>query len=326
MRYLITGGAGFIGSHLSERLLDRGDSVIVLDDLSTGSHRNIQAIERHERFRFVYGSVTDSSLVTECVKEADQVFHLASAVGVKLVIEEPVRTIETNINGASVVFGICARYRVPILLTSTSEVYGKSSSLPFAEDTDSVIGPPIHRRWAYACAKALDEFLALAYWRQTGLPVVLARLFNTVGPRQTGRYGMVIPRLVGQALAGEPLTVYGDGTQTRCFCHVRDAIGALIKLLDRPECAGEVYNVGTTEQVSIGDLARRIAELTGSGSSLRLIPYETAYGQGFEDMQHRVPSLDKIRRSIGYAPEHSLTDALEDIIVWERTARSGGKP
>ncbi len=318
MRHLVTGGAGFIGSHLAERLLGQGDSVTVLDDLSTGSHRNLREIEKHERFRFVYGSVTDPSLVTECVKDADRVYHLASAVGVKLIIEEPVRTIDTNINGASVVFGICARYRVPVLLTSTSEVYGKSTRLPFAEEDDSVIGPPVHRRWAYACAKALDEFLAMAYWHETGLPVVVARLFNTVGPRQTGRYGMVIPRLVKQALAGEPLSVYGDGRQTRCFCHVKDAVAALVALMDRPECAGGVFNIGSREQVSINDLARRIVEITGSSSAIGHIPYERAYGEGFEDMPHRVPSLDKIRASIGFTPSLGLADILEDIVAWQR--------
>ena len=314
MRYLITGGAGFIGSHLAETLLQRGDSVVVLDNFSTGAHENLKDVDGHDQFRLVYGSVTDKALVTECVKEVDRVYHLASAVGVKLIIEKPIETIETIVEGASTVFGACARYRLPVLLTSTSEVYGKSEALPFAEDSDSIIGPPVYRRWAYASAKALDEFLALAYWHQIKLPVVLVRLFNTVGPRQTGQYGMVVPRLIRQALSGQPLTVYGDGNQSRCFCHVNDAVEALVTLLDEPACAGELFNVGSTEQVSIKDLAKKIISQTGSRSEIQYVPYEKAYGNGFEDMRHRVPSLEKIKKQIGFNPKHDLSTIIQTIV------------
>ena len=318
MRYLITGGAGFIGSHLAEALLLRGDSVTVLDNFSTGAHENLKRAEDSERFKLVYGSVTDKELVTECVKEVDRVYHLASAVGVKLIIEKPIETIETIVEGASTVFGACARYRLPVLLTSTSEVYGKSEALPFSEDSDSIIGPPMYRRWAYASAKALDEFLALAYWHQIKLPVVLVRLFNTVGPRQTGQYGMVVPRLIRQALSGQALTVYGDGNQSRCFCHVDDAVRALIELLDRPECAGELFNVGSTEHVTISELAKKIIAETESKSQISYVPYDEAYGQGFEDMRHRVPSLEKIEKEIGYEPEHNLSSIIQSIVAHEQ--------
>lgn len=314
MRYLITGGAGFIGSHLAERILGQGDSVIVFDDFSTGTRENIRLLEGNERFRLVYGNMSDRLLVAECVQEADRVYHLASAVGVKMIVEKPVETIETMVEGASNVLSACARCRTPVLLTSSSEVYGKSEALPFSENADSIISSPGHHRWAYAVAKSLSEFLALAYWRQSNLPVVLVRLFNTVGPKQTGRYGMVVPRLIRQALDGENLSVYGDGTQTRCFCHVQDAVTALVALLDKPECAGEVFNVGSAEQVSINELAKRIIQLTGSTSKIRHVPYEEVYGQGFEDMRHRVPSLDKIYRCIGFRPTRNLTAIIRDII------------
>ena len=314
MRYLITGGAGFIGSHLAERILGQGDSVIVFDDFSTGTRENILSLEGNERFRLVYGNMSDRLLVAECVREADRVYHLASAVGVKMIVEKPVETIETMVEGASNVLNACARCQTPVLLTSSSEVYGKSEALPFSESADSIISSPEHHRWAYAAAKSLNEFLALAYWRQSNLPVVLVRLFNTVGPKQTGRYGMVVPRLIRQALDGENLSVYGDGTQTRCFCHVQDAVTALVALLDKPECAGEVFNVGSAEQVSINELAKRIIQLTGSTSKIRHVPYEEVYGQGFEDMRHRVPSLDKIYRCIGFRPTRNLTAIIRDII------------
>ncbi len=322
MRYLITGGAGFIGSHLAEALLERGDSVVVLDNFTTGSHENIRSLESREGFRLVYGSVTDRELVTECVKEVDRVYHLASAVGVNLIIEKPIETIETIVEGASIVFGACARYRLPVLLTSTSEVYGKSEALPFCEDADSIIGPPTFRRWAYASAKALDEFLALAYWHQIKLPVVLVRLFNTVGPRQTGQYGMVLPRLIQQALRGEDLTVFGDGKQSRCFCHVADAVEALVALLDEPASAGQLYNIGSNQEVTIEALAQRILELSGSQSSIRLVPYAEAYGPGFEDMRQRVPSLEKIRNHIGFQPQHDLDAIIQDMLA---NARAGGQ-
>ncbi len=314
MRYLITGGAGFIGSHLAERILGQGDSVIVFDDFSTGTRENIRSLEENERFRLVYGNMTDRLLVAECVREVDRVYHLASAVGVKMIVEKPVETIETMVEGASNVLGACARCRTPVLLTSSSEVYGKSEALPFSENADSIISSPGHHRWAYAAAKSLNEFLAVAHCRQNDLPVVLVRLFNTVGPKQTGRYGMVVPRLIRQALDGENLSVYGDGTQTRCFCHVQDAVTALVALLDKPKCAGEVFNVGSTEQVSINELAERIIQLTGSNSKIQHVPYEEVYGPGFEDMRHRVPSLEKIYRCIGFRPTRNLTAIIRDMI------------
>lgn len=324
MHYLITGGAGFIGSHLAESLLRRGDSVTVLDNLSTGSHDNIRHLENNDRFRLVYGSVTDSGLVTECVNDVDRVFHLASTVGVRLIIEKPIETVETIVEGASVVLRACARYRLPILLTSTSEVYGKSEALPFTESCDSIIGPATYRRWSYAAAKALDEFLALAYWHEMRLPVVVARLFNTVGPRQTGQYGMVIPRLVEQARKGEPLTVYGDGQQTRCFCHVNDTVRGLVDLFDERGTAGEIFNIGSTTSISINELAERIIEATQSNSAISHIPYNEAYGPGFEDMRHRAPSIVKIKNAIGFEPSHGLGQIIEDIVKFQRSQEQFG--
>jgi UDP-glucose 4-epimerase len=315
MRYLITGGSGFIGSHLAERLLDQGDGVLVLDDLSTGRFDNIAHLEGRTGFELRVGSVTDRRIVERCVTRCRAVFHLASAVGVRLVVEQPVKTIETIVNGTDVVLRACARYRRPMLLTSTSEVYGKGSRVPFAEGDDCVMGPTTTRRWAYACAKALDEFLALAHWHEMRLPVVVARLFNTVGPRQTGRYGMVVPRFVAQALAGEPITVYGDGQQTRCFAHVADVVGALVALLGRAEAAGQVFNVGNDEEVTILQLAERVRSLTGSSSPIRLIPYSAAYTAGFEDMARRVPDLTRIRQLIGYQPTRDLDEILGDVVA-----------
>lgn len=314
MKYLITGGAGFIGSHLSESLLADGHEVVVLDDFSTGRYENIAHLEATGRLKVVCGNVKDAGLVHECLRDAAGVFHLASAVGVQLVIDKPVETIETIVEGTAVVLSACSRYRTPVLITSTSEVYGKSTKTPFSEEDDSVIGPPSYRRWGYASAKALDEFLALAHWHQVRLPVVLVRLFNTVGPRQTGRYGMVVPRLVRQALLNEPLTVYGDGEQSRCFCHVRDAVTGLRRLLDCSQARGQLYNVGNNEEVTINELARRIIAMTGSASEVRHIPYREAYGSGFEDMLRRVPSLEKIRNAVGYVPRLSLDDILRDVI------------
>jgi UDP-glucose 4-epimerase len=315
MRYLITGGAGFIGSHLSERLLEDGHAVLALDDLSTGRYENVAHLEGRPEFELRVASVTDPSVVERCVTECQGVFHLASAVGVRLVVEEPVKTIETIVNGTDVVLRSCARYRRPVLLTSTSEVYGKSEKIPFSENDDTVMGPTTTRRWAYACAKALDEFLALAHWYQTRLPVVVVRLFNTVGPRQTGRYGMVIPRFISQGLAGEPLTVYGDGTQTRCFAHVLDVIGALVRLIGLPEAVGQVFNVGNDEEISILALAERVRILTGARSTIRTIPYSEAYTAGFEDMIRRVPNLAKIRQLIGYNPTRNLDQILADTLA-----------
>jgi UDP-glucose 4-epimerase len=322
MRYLITGGSGFIGSHLCERLLESGHAALVLDDLSTGRYENIAHLEGQPGFELRVASVTEPDVVERCVTECQAVFHLASAVGVRLVVDEPVKTIETIVNGTDIVLRSCARYRRPVLLTSTSEVYGKSEKIPFSEADDCVMGPTTTRRWAYACAKALDEFLALAHWYQTRLPVVVVRLFNTVGPRQTGRYGMVIPRFVAQGLAGEPITVYGDGSQTRCFAHVHDVVVALMQLLGHPEAPGGVFNVGNDEEISILALAERIRELTGNRSPIKKIPYSEAYTAGFEDMVRRVPNLAKVRRLIGYEPTRDLDQILADILQEQKRARA----
>jgi UDP-glucose 4-epimerase len=332
MKYLVTGGAGFIGSHLCERLLAEGHSVLALDDLSTGRYENIGHLEGREGFEVHVASVTDDAVVERCVVECQAVFHLASAVGVRLVVDQPVKTIETIVGGTETVLKSCARYRRPILITSTSEVYGKSEKVPFSEGDDTVMGPTTTRRWAYACAKALDEFLALAHWHQARLPVVVARLFNTVGPRQTGRYGMVIPRFVSQALKGAPITVYGDGTQTRCFAHVADVVGALVEVLGHPEAPGEVINIGNDEEVTILSLAERVRIHTNSKSPIRLVPYSQAYTAGFEDMLRRVPDLTKVRRMIAYRPSRSLDQILADVVaeqkrrgVHEAPAELGGE-
>lgn len=318
MRYLVTGGAGFIGSHLVESLLDADHEVVILDNFSTGRFENISQLESNENLRVICASVTEPKIVQECVQWADRVYHLASAVGVQLIIDEPVRTIETIVEGTSVVLAACARYRKPVLITSTSEVYGKSQKVPFCEDDDSVIGPPSFRRWAYASAKAIDEFLAMAYWHQLRLRAVVVRLFNTVGPRQTGRYGMVIPRFVRQALLNEPITVFGDGTQSRCFCHVRDAVRALVDLLNCPAAFGQVFNIGNDREVTIRELAEMVKTMTDSRSGIRYVPYHEAYGDGFEDMNRRVPNLAKVHQAIGYAPRLSLEDTLRDTIEYVR--------
>jgi UDP-glucose 4-epimerase len=315
MRHLITGGAGFIGSHLCEHLIAAGDDVLVLDDLSTGRYENVAALEGGGRFRFIFGSVNNGDLVTECVRQCDAVMHLASAVGVRLIIDQPVRTIETIVSGTDTVLRTCARYRKPVLITSTSEVYGKSEKLPFREEDDRVMGPTTQRRWSYACAKALDEFLALAHWYEYRLPVVIVRLFNTVGPRQTGQYGMVVPRFVRQGLAGEPITVYGDGKQTRCFAHVLDVVEALPKLLQLPDARGQIYNVGSTEEITMLELAQRVKAATGGGSKIVMVPYEEAYVEGFEDMRRRVPDLTKVRKAVGYRPKRGLDEILKDVIA-----------
>lgn len=316
MRILITGGAGFIGSHLCDALIAAGHSVTVLDDFSTGRHENVAHLEGHPLFELVCADIADEAIVRECVARVDRVYHLASAVGVRLIVEQPVRTIETIVHGTSVVMKACSRYRKPVLITSTSEVYGKSTKVPFSEDDDLVIGPSYRRRWGYACSKALDEFLAMAYWHHSRMPVVIVRLFNTVGPRQSGQYGMVLPRFVQQALKDEPLTVYGDGSQTRCFCHVKDAVGALVRLMELPEARGQVFNVGNREEVSIKELAERVIAITGSRSQIRYIPFEEAYGADFEDMQRRVPDLTKIEKAIGYRPRYSLDDIIRDIVEY----------
>lgn len=318
MRFLITGGAGFIGSHLSDELLRRGHAVHVLDDLSTGSIDNIAHLKDAEGFSYTIETAGNGPLVAELVDAADVVYHLAAAVGVELIVESPVRTIETNVHTTEVVLSHAAKKRKPVFIASTSEVYGKSAVLPFREDGDLVLGPTASGRWSYACSKAIDEFLAIAYWRERKLPTVIGRLFNTVGPRQTGRYGMVVPRLVRQALACEPLTVYGDGTQQRCFCHVADAVRALVELMGREGAYGGVFNVGSTEEVSIQGLAERVIALTGSDSEIELVPYEEAYAPGFEDMPRRVPDTTRIRGLCGWAPERGLDAILRDVIEDQR--------
>ncbi len=318
MNILVTGGAGFIGSHLCRALLEQGEKVVVLDDLSTGSYENLDGIEDGDRLQLIVDSVNNAKLVDRCVREADFVFHLASAVGVRLIIDQPVHTIESIVGGTETVLKSCARYRRHFLLTSTSEVYGKGSKVPFSENDDTVMGPTCKRRWSYACAKALDEFLALAYWVESRLPVTVVRLFNTVGPRQTGQYGMVIPNFVEQALAGKPLTVFGDGTQSRCFAHVKDVVGALLALRDCKAARGQVINIGNDREITIMELARTVIRLSGSQSPIKVIPYEEAYGVGFDDMQRRVPDLGKVRRLIGYQPRYCLEDILNDVIAEKR--------
>lgn len=314
MRFLITGGAGFVGSHLTEELLARGGSVRVLDDLSTGSIDNIDHLRDRPGFELTVGSAASETVVTELVAEADVVFHLAAAVGVRLIVESPVRTIETNVHCTEVVLAAAVKHSRPVFLASTSEVYGKSEQLPFREQGDLVMGPTSMGRWAYACSKAIDEFLAIAYWRERGLPTVIARLFNTVGPRQTGRYGMVIPRFVRQALAGVPLTVHGDGSQRRCFAHVADVVRGVADLMESDQHYGEVFNVGSQEEVTILDLAERVRARAHSSSAIEVVPYEQAHGAGFEDMSRRVPDLTKVNQAIGWGPLRTLDQIIDDVI------------
>ena len=314
--YLITGGAGFVGSHLAEALLLAGHTVCVIDDLSTGSNRNIEALKRHRSFRYVIDTIANEPLLSELVDDCDAVFHLAAAVGVKLIIESPVHTISTNIRGTELVLDCAVKKRKKVLVASTSEVYGKSDRLPFREDGDLIIGPTSKGRWSYACSKAVDEFLALAYWKEKKLPVVIVRLFNTVGPRQTGRYGMVIPTLVKQALMGHPMTVFGTGRQRRCFTHVHDVVGALQRLIEEPKAVGEVVNIGSRNEVSIMKLAQLIKRMTASASPIRRIPYEEAYEAGFEDMPRRVPDISKAHRLVGYKPSIGLERIVGDVIEY----------
>ena len=318
MRALITGGAGFIGSHLAEALLAAGHQVFVIDNLSTGSIQNIEPLKAHAAFKYVVGDITNEPLLAELVDDCDVVFHLAAAVGVKLIVEEPVRTIETNVHGTEVVLKHANKKKKLVIFASTSEVYGKSTDVPFHEDADLVLGPTPKHRWAYACSKAIDEFLALAYWKERKLPVIIVRFFNTVGPRQTGQYGMVIPNFVRQALAGEPITVFGDGTQSRSFTHVADVVDALLKLVAEPKAVGQVINIGNVEEVSIARLAERVRELSGSKSAIKFIPYDEAYESGFEDMPRRLPALQKAKDLIGYAPKHRLDDILIQVIDYFR--------
>lgn len=317
MRVLITGGAGFIGSHLAETLLDKAHRVHVLDDLSTGSIENIRHLRTEPRFGYTIDSCHDSRLVAELVDEADYVYHLAAAVGVQLIVDSPVRTIETNVHCTEIVLAQASKKRRPVFVASTSEVYGKSSELPFREDGDIVLGATYRGRWAYACSKALDEFLALAYYQERMLPTVVGRMFNTVGPRQTGRYGMVVPTFVRQALSGESITVFGSGEQQRCFCHVRDVVRALVDLLQRDDLFGEVLNIGSTEEISMLDLAARVKQATGSDSEIVLVPYSEAYGHGFEDMPRRVPDTSKIQRALGWEATAALDEILSDVIEHE---------
>jgi UDP-glucose 4-epimerase len=314
MRALITGGAGFIGSHLAEELLRRGYEVLIIDDLSTGSIENIEHLRSQVGFHYVIDTVMNRPLLAETVDQCDTIFHLAAAVGVRLIVESPVRTIETNVRATELVLELAAKKRKKVLITSTSEVYGKSQNLPFSEEDDLLIGPPDKGRWSYACSKAIDEFLALAYWREKKLPTIVVRLFNTIGPRQTGHYGMVVPTFVRQALAGEPLTVFGDGTQSRCFGWVGDIVDALIALSEHPDAIGKVFNIGHNQEVTIRELAERVISLTHSRSSIRMIPYDQAYEAGFEDMHRRIPSLERIQKLIGYKPTRTLEQILEAII------------
>ena len=318
MRALITGGAGFIGSHLSERLLDSGHDVLVLDNLSTGSIDNIAHLKIRPQFEYFIDSVNNEPLLAELIDRSDVVFHFAAAVGVKLIVEQPVYTIETNVHGTEVVLKHANKKKKLVVIASTSEVYGKSEDVPFREDSDLVLGPTTKHRWAYACSKAIDEFLALAYWKERKLPVLIVRFFNTVGPRQTGQYGMVIPNFVRQALAGEPITVFGDGTQSRAFTHVSDVVGALLKLVAEPKAVGQVVNIGTEQEITILALAERVRELAGSSSPIRLVPYDQAYEAGFEDMPRRVPDLTKVRQLIGYEPQYTLDDVLTQVIEYFR--------
>ena len=315
MRYLITGGCGFIGSHLTEALLQSGHHVSVIDDLSTGDRASLDAVANNPALRVTIGSCSDGAVMANLVESADVVFHLAAAVGVKLVVDSPVRTIETNMRTTEAVLAAVARFRKPVLLASTSEVYGKSEQLPFREDGDLVMGPTDKGRWSYACSKALTEFLANAYARERRVPVVIARLFNTVGPRQTGRYGMVIPTFVRQALAGEDITVYGDGTQARCFTHVTDVVRALVGLVEGRHF-GTTFNIGSTDEISMHDLARQVREMTQSTSRLAFVPYETAYAHGFEDMPRRVPDTTRIRHAIGWQATRALPHILRDVISY----------
>ena len=322
MRVLITGGAGFIGSHLSDAYLQRHDEVYIIDDLSTGTIDNIQHLKGQPRFHYTIDTVHNQPVTAELVDQCDVIFHLAAAVGVRLIVESPVRTIETNVRGTEVILTLANKKKKKVLIASTSEVYGLSNDVPFKEDGNLVMGATTKGRWSYACSKAIDEFLALAYWREKKLPTIIARLFNTVGPRQTGQYGMVIPTFVKQALAGRPITVYGDGKQSRCFGYVGDVVDALIKLMDNSQAIGQVFNIGSNQEVSILDLAKRVKELTQSNSEIVFVPYDEAYEEGFEDMPRRVPDISKVSQLVGFRPQMSLDGILETVIDYQSGRRS----
>jgi len=313
MRVLVTGGAGFIGSHLADALLQRGHHVTIIDDLSTGRMENFAHVRALPNFKFAIESIMNEAVMDRLVSECDVIFHLASAVGVELIVSRPVEVIERCVLGTEVVLKIANRYKKRLLITSTSEVYGKNSKVPFSEDDDRTLGPTTKSRWSYACSKAIDEYLALAYHKERQLPVVLVRLFNTVGPRQSGQYGMVLPRFVRQAITNQPLTVFGSGQQQRCFCYVGDVVEALIKLMQHPKAVGQIFNIGSTEEITIEDLAKRVIAITGSQSTIKKIPYEEAYEEGFEDMVRRVPDLRKIRALIGYEPKVVLDEIIRRI-------------
>jgi nucleoside-diphosphate-sugar epimerase len=320
LRHLITGGAGFIGSHLAEALLARGDEVFILDDLSTGSVENIRHLKMHERFHYFFDSITNKQLLAELVDEADVIFHLAAAVGVRLIVESPVRTIETNVYGTQLVLEAASKKKKLVFTASTSEVYGKSEKVPFREDADLVLGATTIGRWSYAASKALDEFLALSYSKERKQPVIVVRLFNTVGPRQSGRYGMVLPNFVRQALDGAPITVFGDGRQSRCFCDVRDTVEAILRLAGTDGAVGEVVNIGSSEEITIEGLARAVKERTKSESPITYIPYDQAYEPGFEDMPRRVPSLEKLERLTNFRPAMPLSQIIDRVAVHFRRA------
>jgi UDP-glucose 4-epimerase len=322
LRFLITGGAGFIGSHLAERLLDRGDRVVLLDNLSTGSMDNIRHLKSHAQLQYHLDGIENRQLVAELVDDADAVIHLAAAVGVKLIVESPVRTIETNVNGTQMILEAAAKKRKLVVTASTSEVYGKSTNIPFREDSDLVLGPTTKGRWSYAASKALDEFLALSYWKEKKLPVIVVRFFNTVGPRQTGRYGMVLPNFVKSALDNAPISIYGDGKQSRCFCDVRDTVESLLRLIDTPRAVGEVVNIGNTEEISIEGLAQRVKQRTNSNSAIEFIPYDQAYEPGFEDMMRRVPSVDKLHAITGFRPQTRLNEIIDRVAAFFRDRAS----
>ena len=318
MRYLITGGAGFIGSHLAERLLKQGERVVLLDNLSTGSMENIRHLKGSEHLEYHLDGIENRQLLAELVDDADIIIHLAAAVGVKLIVESPVRTIETNVNGTQLILEAACKKKKLLLIASTSEVYGKNTQVPFREDADLVLGPTTKGRWSYAASKALDEFLALSYWKEKKQPVIVARFFNTVGPRQTGRYGMVLPNFVKRAIEQVPIEVYGDGTQSRCFCDVRDTVEALLRLLPLERAIGEVVNIGNTEEVTMENLAKIVKQRTGSASPIHFIPYDKAYEPGFEDMARRVPCIDKLHALTGFRPQTSLAEIIDRVSAYFR--------